>query len=255
MARTRLTRAEALALTPEEKAARRRRQQRELYARQRAPIVAAKRAADAAVPELVRARAQAETLARKRAKQREYGARWQAKYPGRRNEVSRASYHKYRAKNIARVQAWQARNPEYKVKRNAAAARYSKRHPEKRAEWTNRWREKNPERYRLATLARAVAWNAAHPDERRVYINRARAKRKTAPTRPFTPADWAAHCALFAYRCVYCFRLARPLTQDHLEPLVRGGTHSLDNIVPACRSCNARKHAMTLLRFLWKRSA
>ena len=193
-----------------------------------------------------------EEQARRRAYQRASTERWRAKYPGRRNEVARASYRKYRVKNIARVQDWQAQNPE---KRNASTARYSKRHPEKRAEWTQRWRDKNPERTRLANLRRATAWQAAHPDERRANVNRRRARRNAATERPFTAADWADHCALFAHRCAYCLRAARPLTQEHIEPLVLGGAHALDNLVPACRSCNAKKHTMTLLRFLWKRCA
>jgi 5-methylcytosine-specific restriction endonuclease McrA len=28
-------------------------------------------------------------------------------------------------------------------------------------------------------------------------------------------------------------------------PLARGGTNFIDNILPACRGCNARKHTMT----------
>nr|WP_255426751.1 HNH endonuclease [Pseudonocardia sp. C8] len=40
-------------------------------------------------------------------------------------------------------------------------------------------------------------------------------------------------------RCAYCTRRAD--TIDHVVPRSRGGTHSWDNCVAACRACNSRK--------------
>lgn len=31
-------------------------------------------------------------------------------------------------------------------------------------------------------------------------------------------------------------------TLDHITPLIYGGTHDLDNLVLACKSCNSRRH-------------
>ncbi len=39
--------------------------------------------------------------------------------------------------------------------------------------------------------------------------------------------------------CQYCGRRAE--TVDHVVPRSRGGTHTWDNVVAACRPCNARK--------------
>jgi 5-methylcytosine-specific restriction endonuclease McrA len=55
----------------------------------------------------------------------------------------------------------------------------------------------------------------------------------------------------FAGRCVYC--MAPATTIDHVQSLARGGKHALDNIVPACKPCNAKKHAASLLAFLMRR--
>lgn len=43
--------------------------------------------------------------------------------------------------------------------------------------------------------------------------------------------------------CYYCGKRVEPgaLTMDHRVPLIRGGTSSKNNIVPACKSCNTRK--------------
>ena len=36
---------------------------------------------------------------------------------------------------------------------------------------------------------------------------------------------------------------------DHATPLSRGGTNSLDNLIPCCVSCNSKKHDKTLVEF------
>lgn len=41
--------------------------------------------------------------------------------------------------------------------------------------------------------------------------------------------------------CAYCGRPDGPLQKDCVMALSRGGRYTLDNIVPACRSCNASK--------------
>lgn len=48
--------------------------------------------------------------------------------------------------------------------------------------------------------------------------------------------------------CAYCGEAAD--TMDHVIPLSRGGEHSPDNLVPACRDCNFRKHTKTGEEFL-----
>jgi len=41
--------------------------------------------------------------------------------------------------------------------------------------------------------------------------------------------------------CAYCGESEQPLQKDCVQALSRGGRYTLDNIVPACRSCNASK--------------
>ncbi len=47
--------------------------------------------------------------------------------------------------------------------------------------------------------------------------------------------------------CHYCGRKvgAAALTLDHVVPVARGGRSTRGNCVPACRECNASKHAAT----------
>ncbi len=47
------------------------------------------------------------------------------------------------------------------------------------------------------------------------------------------------------YTCQYCGRESRDLTVDHVIPRFRGGPHSWDNLVSACKACNHRKAGRT----------
>lgn len=51
-------------------------------------------------------------------------------------------------------------------------------------------------------------------------------------------------------RCAYCLAVTDNPERDHVVPFSQGGADSPDNMVPACRSCNARKHDSSLLTFL-----
>jgi 5-methylcytosine-specific restriction endonuclease McrA len=76
----------------------------------------------------------------------------------------------------------------------------------------------------------------------KLAMARKRAKRYTAiavdPT--LTTEEWTAILTLAEGRCAYC-QMIKPLTMDHIIPLSRGGRHTKENVIPACRSCNARK--------------
>jgi len=48
------------------------------------------------------------------------------------------------------------------------------------------------------------------------------------------------------HTCQYCGKRANDLTLDHVMPRHRGGQHTWDNVVAACRACNHRKGGRTL---------
>jgi HNH endonuclease len=41
--------------------------------------------------------------------------------------------------------------------------------------------------------------------------------------------------------CAYCGATDKPLQRDCILPISRGGRYTLDNVVPACPSCNTSK--------------
>jgi 5-methylcytosine-specific restriction endonuclease McrA len=51
--------------------------------------------------------------------------------------------------------------------------------------------------------------------------------------------------------CHYCGRKFPPqeLTMDHIVPIIRGGTSTKGNVVPACKDCNNRKKHMLPLEW------
>lgn len=130
-----------------------------------------------------------------------------------------------------------------------------------------RLRELNPEQppayrdikgvlYQEYIRANANKWQREHPEQARAghrkydRTERGRASKKARANRrrileingiSFTAEQWLLRLREFDNRCVYCGSKQRKLTADHWMPLSKGGTNDINNIVPACRSCNSRK--------------
>ena len=77
----------------------------------------------------------------------------------------------------------------------------------------------------------------------RTRTARAARKRKRRMARvehDLTPAQWLALQEAWG-RCAYCGEPDVALQRDCVLAISRGGRYTLDNVVPACRSCNASK--------------
>lgn len=68
------------------------------------------------------------------------------------------------------------------------------------------------------------------------YVRRPRPRLRLSRREIFARDGWA---------CGYCGRAARELTLDHVIPRHRGGAHSWENLVSACKPCNHRKAGRT----------
>src|SRR5688572_12881307 len=78
---------------------------------------------------------------------------------------------------------------------------------------------------------------------RRDRKSRAARKRKRRMDRvehDLSDEQWAALKTAWG-GCAYCGATDRPLQRDCVLALSRGGRYTLENIVPACRSCNTSK--------------
>lgn len=127
----------------------------------------------------------------------------------------------------------------------AQMRRWRQKHPEEASESRRQWRMAHPEKVRNMQKA----WNDAHPEENREYRRKRRAKKRGVETSDLTVEQWLEILVAFNYRCAYCptscWRCRKKkhrLTQDHITALSTHGNHTLHNIVPACQSCNSKKH-------------
>jgi hypothetical protein len=125
------------------------------------------------------------------------------------------------------------------------------RDPEKQREaarlGAKRRRAKNPEPYRLAMrrfrLAHPdydTAYYRANPGKMRAKWARRESRIELAGT-AYTRFDWQRYLDLFGDRCLACGQKPEKLTADHVVPLAKGGTNTIENIQGLCQSCNSSK--------------
>ena len=69
---------------------------------------------------------------------------------------------------------------------------------------------------------------------------RKRKRRMDAVEHDLTDDQWAELKTAWG-GCAYCGAMDKPLQRDCVLALSRGGRYTLDNIAPACGSCNASK--------------
>lgn len=144
-------------------------------------------------------------------------------------------------KKLAQDATYRAAHPE-RVK--ASALKYDLAHPEGRRRNSIRWRLKHLETHRQWKQA----WRASNPEAVQAQKERRRALLEGVAINDFTAEQWRQMKAHYGHSCVYCGRKMTRLTMDHIIPLSQGGNHTYSNIVPACRSCNSRKHTGEVLR-------
>ena len=110
----------------------------------------------------------------------------------------------------------------HREKHRAGHLRYYAEHRDEMLEYRRQYREENRDKIR--------AWN-----------NKRKAMLRNVSEITFTAEEWRAMRAAYGERCAYCGTKPDVLTMDHIVPLARGGTHTADNIVPACGPCNMHK--------------
>lgn len=155
----------------------------------------------------------------------------------------------YRDKNRERLlQQERDHHQSRKSDRNSARrSRYATHSDSERAAAKERyWR--NPD----SRIASAIDWAQSNPERRQAHRSTRKAAKRAAGVYLFTGQDWLRLCRRFNDLCAYCGQ-KKPLTQDHVVPIARGGHHALGNILPACMSCNSSKGARLLVEWRARR--
>jgi HNH endonuclease len=153
----------------------------------------------------------------------------------------KASNSRRRAKMKAYEQAWRAAN---KAHLRVTKAAWRAANLDKTRAAVNRWAATHKDQIKR----KDILWSRANPDKLKAKHARRRARHKNAPINDLTHAQWEEIKTAYNHCCVYCGRHMERLTQDHLTPLSKGGSHTKHNVVPACRSCNSKKNTGSVLR-------
>lgn len=176
-------------------------------------------------------------------------------YVAAHRETIRAQHKAYVAANrdtyLAQKQAYRAANREELREKTAAykAANREKLRQRRIAyEEANRelLRQRRAAHYaanRAVEIQRSLAYIATHKEQVAFRNKQARARKYNAPICDLSLSQWREIKEHYGHRCVYCHRKMARLTMDHIIPLTKGGSHTVANIVPACRSCNSKKQA------------
>lgn len=105
-------------------------------------------------------------------------------------------------------------------------------------------------KHRERCIALVRAYQKRHPERHRLRKRAAQRRRHGRAVAGPGVSTGQLRRMISAYegRCVYCGADAD--TIDHVLPLSRGGLHEIDNLVPACASCNFEKGSKTIGEWL-----
>ena len=138
----------------------------------------------------------------------------------------------------ANNKAWRESNPE---KARAASKAWKQANPEKAKANDKAWREANPEKAK----ANNKAWCESNPEKVAANGKRRRARKLNAGVFAITAKELKT---LLAQPCYLC-HIAPSTDIEHIQPLSRGGRHSIGNILGACGLCNSKKGTKLLSEY------
>lgn len=166
-----------------------------------------------------------------------YQNEYNAKNRQKRREYSREWYLEHRESELERHRVYKEKNAEaIRERSRLAMQKRREQDPEGALAYTRNYRKNNPEK--------AATWDMNKRHKRRAAMTGSKSiKRK----------EWDELKEKYNHSCVYCSKKCKRLTMDHVTPLSNGGLHEIGNIVPACISCNASKHANDVIDWTQKK--
>lgn len=115
---------------------------------------------------------------------------------------------------------------------------YRKKNSERIREWYRQHRKAHPEDYKRYNKR----WRRAHREQCNLFSKRYRARKQGAKG-SHTLEEWELLKKRYSYTCPICGRKEPEikLEEDHIIPLLKGGSDYIKNIQPLCRTCNIIK--------------
>ena len=212
---------------------------------------------------------EAERLEQRRKHDREYMRKWRSENKERAKKYAREYVRKYRTR-----QRWLEYVRSRREHSNQLQRKYRNADIEKSRLRTRESVRKHREKDREAYNAYMRAYRKSNP-ERMQILDRRGYDRKKKDIEKFretsrllavrrravlhnveatlTFSEWIEILDSHNRKCFYCGKTLEEkgdCTMDHKTPITRGGPHSKENVVPACRRCNARKHTKTTEEFV-----
>lgn len=176
-----------------------------------------------------------------------YFNEWYKKNPEKNSERYKRNYIKNKDILLERGKIYRDENKE---KRNETCKRYNKENKEKVKEQVGKWYQKNKvalakhyKQYRINNKEKVSEgnrrWAKDNKDKCNINTQNRRTRKLLLPS-TFTLEEWECCKVYFGNSCAYCGKKL-PLEQEHFIPITKGGSYSKQNIICACRSCNASK--------------
>lgn len=159
-------------------------------------------------------------------------------------EQSKRNYEKNKGNWIERVKEWQSNNVDlvksYKVKNfEANKEEYFKRANERYH--TEVGKEMHKARvYKYSQTEKGKLTNVSKRNKRKHIMN--------GTENSFTKEDWINCLTHFDNSCAYCGCQTK-LSQDHVIPVSKLGSYTIDNVVPSCKPCNSSKSNSDLIEW------
>jgi 5-methylcytosine-specific restriction endonuclease McrA len=123
--------------------------------------------------------------------------------------------------------------------------KYYQKNKDKIAVRKQLWAENNKEK----TKQSKRLWEQRNPNARREKLLRYRARKANNKVFVISTKDIRN---LYASNCFFC-QSTNQIEADHIIPIVHGGRHSIGNLMPLCRSCNASKSNKFIMEFrIWQ---
>jgi len=148
---------------------------------------------------------------------RRKAAQWKDENPERKKENDKNWQQNNKDKVNARNKKWKENN----LEKFLGILRIASRN----------WRKNNPDKQREASRK----WKQEHTDQNSIIENKRRS-RKHENGGTYTIQEWQTLCNKYGNKCLSCKRTDVKLTQDHVIPISLGGTNTIDNIQPLCKS-------------------